>query len=513
MCVRSKSRAMTDRGDESRVHSLVSIARGASLYTVGKIVSDAGEFLVHLLVSRWLGAGLYGLFAYGKTIAFTALLLTNLGSDTSILKYLPQYEDEHQKRRFLLGLAWLTSFLGALTVSTVLFVFAPTVAALTLDEAGFVAVLRLFAVILFLDTLANLLYATFRAVELIEYEVFADRLVKPVLRIVAVGGALLVGASVYGVVAAMVAASMVTLVVAGFLFLTRLDVRPTLRGPHATRETVREYYNYSLPLTAKEAGTVMQGRIDVLIVGVFLSSTAVGIYNVSVLVSSLLYIPLLAFNQLFPPVAARLYTNDERADLAAIYGATTRWIFTISLLLGILAIVFRVEILTLFGPEFTAGTLVLTLFVIGQLFNCATGPSGYLLMMTDHQYVVMANEWVFGIANVVLNVVLIQQFGFVGAAVASAGVLAVRNLTKVAEVWYFERLHPYSRSFFKPLLAGAVAAPGMGFVGWLLPPLPAIVVGAVVGIALYAAVLLSFGIEPVDRRAYQEVAGAPGSPD
>lgn len=496
-----------DGGDAPRLRSLVSVARGASIYTVGKIVSDAGEFLIHLLVSRWLGAGLYGLFAYGKTLAFTALLLTNLGSDTSILKYLPQYEDDPAKRRFLLGLAWATSFAGALVVSTALFVFAPTVAAVTLADPQFVAVLRLFAGILFLDTLANLVYATFRAVELVEYEVLSKRLLKPLLRVLAVGSALAAGASVYGVVAAMVVASLLTLAVAGYLFVSRLDVRPTLRGPHANRKTVREYYNYSLPLTAKEAGTVMQSRIDVLMVGFFLSSTAVGIYNVSVLVSGLLYVPLLAFNQLFPPVAARLHANDDRKDLVAVYGAITRWIFTASLLLGVAAIVFRVEILGLFGPEFTAGSLVLTLFVVSQLFNCATGPSGYLLMMTDHQYVVMMNEWTFGVANVALNVVLIQQFGFVGAAAASASVLAVLNLTKVAEVWYFEGLHPYSLSFLKPLLAGAVAALGMLAVRAALPPIPAIAAGLLVGIALYGGALSLLGIETVDRRTYALVAG------
>lgn len=499
---------MSEDGGAPRVRSLVSVLRGASLYTVGKVVSDAGEFLLHLLVSRWLGAAAYGLFAYGKTLGFTALLLTNLGSDTSILKYLPQYEDAPEKRRFLLGLAWVTSFLGALVVSTALFVFAPTVAALTLDGPGVVGVLRLFAAILFLDTLANLLYATFRAVELIEYEVFGKRLLKPILRVIAVGSALLAGASVYGVVAAMAVASLVTLVVGGYLYFARLDVRPTLWGPHATRETVREYYNYSLPLTAKEAGTVMQGRIDVLMVGIFLSSTAVGIYNVSVLVSGLLYIPLLAINQLFPPIASRLYATDEHEDLAAIYRTTTRWVFTGSLLFGVAAIVFRVEILTLFGPEFTAGTLVLTLFVLAQLCNCATGPSGYLLMMTDHQYVVMANEWFFGIANVVLNVVLIQRLGFVGAAAASASVLAVRNLTKVTEVWYFEGLSPYSRSFFKPLLAGGVAAVGMSLVGTVLSALAAVVVGVGVGLGLYVVVLWALGVEPVDRRTYDLLAGS-----
>jgi len=501
---------MSESSDgRSRLASLASISRGASLYTVGKVVSDAGEFLLHLLVSRWLGAASYGLFAYGKTLAFTALLLTNLGSDTSILRHLPQYENQPAKRRFFLGLAWVTSALGGAVVAGTLFVFAPTISALTLAEPLFVSVLRLFALVLFVDTLANLLYATFRAVELIEYEILGKRLLKPLLRVVGVGGVLVVGGDLYGVVAAMVVASVVTAVVTAYLLYWRVDIRPTLRSKAASRESVREYYNYSLPLTAKEAGTVMQGRIDVLMVGFFLSSTAVGIYNVSVLVASVLYVPLLAFNQLFPPVASRLYTERKRTDLEAIYTVITRWISTVSLLLGLIVVVFRTHILGLFGPEFTAGSMVLILFVASQLLNAATGPSDYLLMMTDHQYVVMANEWLFGIANVVLNIVFIQVFGLIGAALASAGVLAVRNLVKVTEVWFFERLHPYSWAFSKPIAAGIVAGGGMLAVETLLAGSLAVVVGVAVGTVLYGCCLWVLGIEAVDYRLYNVLTDSP----
>lgn len=497
---------MRGADEGTRRSSLVTIVRGGSLYTVGKVVSDIGEFILHLLVSRVLGAGLYGLFAYGKTLAFTALLLTNLGSDKSIVRYLPQYEHHPERRRFYLALAWLTSIAGASVVAGGLFVFAPTVNALTLTEPTFVGVLRLFAVILFLDTAGNLVYATFRALEIIEYEVLSKRLFKPVMRVGCVGVALVAGVGVFGVVVAMVVASVLTLGVAGYLFITRTAVRPQLRSPAATRETVRDYYNYSLPLTAKEAGTVMQGRLDVLLVGVFLSATAVGVYNVAVLVAGVLYVPLLAANQLFAPVASRLYSRGQRPDLVAIYRAVTRWIFTISLLVAVLIAAFRVELLGLFGPEFTAGTAVLVVMLVGQLCNAATGPSGYLLMMTDHQYVVMANEWLFGVANVVLTVVFIQLFGLVGAALASAGVLAVRNLTKLAEVWYFEGMTPYNRAFLKPLVAGVAVAVGLTLAQGVVISGP---VGVAVGVGaatiVYAGTLWVLGIERVDAELYAEL--------
>ena len=505
---------MGEEEPQTRRSSLATIARGGSLYTVGKVVSDVGEFLLHLLVSRWLGAGLYGLFAYGKTVAFTALLLTNLGSDKSIVRYLPQYEQDPERRRFLLALAWLTSVGGGLAVSGGLFLFAPTIAQLTLDEPESVAVLRLFAVILFVDTAANLLYATFRALERIEYEVLSKRLFKPVLRVAAVGLALLGGASVYGVVAAMVVASAVTLALAGYLFVTRTEIRPQLRSPAATRETVRDYYNYSLPLTAKDAGTVMQGRVDVLMVGFFLSSTAVGVYNVSVLLAGVLYVPLLAANQLFAPVASRLYAEGSIEELEAVYRAVTRWIFTVSLLLAAVIAVFRIELLGLFGPEFTAGSVVLLLFVASQLCNAATGPSGDLLMMTDHQYVVMINEWVFGVANVVLNIVLIQLIGFVGAAVASAGVLAVRNLVKVGEVWHFEGLLPYGRSFYKPIAAAAVAVGVLLAIQFGAPSgLVGLAVGVPVGVGCYVGTLGLLGVEAVDSELYSQLRTEPTDTD
>jgi O-antigen/teichoic acid export membrane protein len=478
------------------------------LYTLGKVVSDGGEFVLHFLVSRWLGPASYGLFAYAKTLAFSALLLTNLGSDTSILKYLPQHENNPDKRRFLLGLAWLTSFGGGLLVSGSLFVLAPAISEITLAEPRFVGVLRLFAVILFVDTLGNLLYATFRAVELIEYEILSKRLFKPLLRVTGVGIVIILGGTLYDVVVAMAAAGVVTLVVAGYLFLSRLDIRPSLRSPGSTSQTVREYYNYSLPLTLKEAGTLLQGRVDVLMVGLFLSSTAVGIYNVSVLIAGVLYIPLLAVDQLFPPLASKLVAQDKLDDLTQVYSVVTRWVFSLSLPLGLIAVVYRVELLGLFGPEFTAGTLVLMLFVIGQLCLAGTGPSDSLLMMTEHQYIVMANEWVFGLANVALNYVCIQAFGLTGAAIASAGILAVRNLTTVAELKYLEGIQPYSREFRKPLFAGAIAGGWMVAAAGVFSGVTATVIGSVGGLFIYAGGLRLQGIEAVDYLLYQRLTVA-----
>ena len=485
--------------------SLRIITRGASLFVVGKIVLNVLEFLLNLVLTRTLGASLYGVYAYTTTVIAASMVFTNLGSENSILKYLPQYEDNPRKQNFILGLAFLTSLAGSLIVAFLLYQLAPFITGLTLDEPLLTDVLRLFAVLLVFDTLAKVVNSTFRALELLEFQILVHNIVRPTLRLIGVGAALLVGLSFIGIMASFVVASTLVFLFAVSILISRVPVKPSVRTSDSPLSDAKHYYNFSLPLTIKDTGALLRNRVDILMVGLFLSSVAVGIYNIAVLIAGLLIIPLVAFNQLFPPVASRLYTNDRMNELNSIYGIVTRWTFTISLLMAVGTIVYRKEILALFGDEFVAGSTVLVLFVAGQLVNNAVGPSAYVLMMTEHQYVLLINQWVFGVLNVVLNYFFILEFGLIGAALATASVIGVLNVVRLIEVWYFERLFPYSLEYFKPLLAGCGAALTMYGVSFYFSGVPLIFVGGGLGVITHLTILLSLGLEDDDKEFFKTI--------
>jgi len=491
--------------DTSKVDSLASISQGASLYFIGKVLADLLGFLLHLVLSRTLGAGVYGLYAYGRTILGILVNFTNLGSDKSLLKYLPEYEDNRTRQSFFFGIASITSLSGAIIATVTILIFAPIISSYTLNDPAFVDVLRLFAIILMFDTVARVLHSTFRSLERLEYEILSNKISRHTLRLVLVGIAFSLGYSIIGAMVALVTASFLTISIASYLLLTRFDLRPSIPSEHANKEDIYGYYNFSIPLTLNDAGRIITKRVDILMVGFFLSSTAVGVYNIAVLIAMFLTFPLAAFNQLFPPMASRLYSNGKIPELNALYNTVTRWIFTTSLLMAIGAITYRYEILALFGEEFTMGTIVLVLFVVAQLFNCIGGANGYLLMMTEHQYVLVATMWVSGSLNVVLNYVLILEFGFVGAAVATATILALLNVTKTVEIWYLEGLFPYSKEFVKPLVAGGFAMLIMFALGYVLSGIFLLVVGGFAGTATYVVALLLLGIEDDDKKFFNQI--------
>jgi hypothetical protein len=45
----------------------------------------------------------------------------------------------------------------------------------------------------------------------------------------------------------------------------------------------------------------------------------------------------------------------------------------------------------------------------------------------------------------------------VGAALATSISVALLNFVRLFEVFYFERIHPYDKKFFKSILAGAIS--------------------------------------------------------
>ena len=492
---------MADGSSESNgLGSLRSVADGATLHTAGTILVNVLGFVLNLVLTRTLGASIYGIYAYGTMVIAALLTFANVGTDVSLTRYLAANHEDPAYQSRMLGLAYATTFICSIAIALVLFAAAPTINAYTLDQPLFTPALQVFAIALPFQAGTHLASSTVRGLEL-PVEKTVILVAGPKLQLIAIAGAVAVGYSVLGVAAAYVLACLMAFLFAAAYSMRRTGLRPT---PRFRRDEVTDFYNYSGPLTVSKASSFLFKRIDIFMIGIFLAAADVGIYNIAVLLAGVIAMPLAGVNQLFPPVASRLYSNDEVESLESVYSTVTRWSISASLLIALPLFVYRVEILSLFGPEFVAGATVVTLFVAGQLFNAAAGPSNDLLTMTDHQYAVMANHFTFGCVNVTLNYVLIQWYGLVGAALATAGVLAALNVVRVLEVWYFEGMFAYSIDIWKPVAAAAVAALAMVMIGSGLEGFPLVVTGSVIGCSLFLCALYLFGIDDRDKELANE---------
>ncbi len=117
------------------------------------------------------------------------------------------------------------------------------------------------------------------------------------------------------------------------------------------------------------------------------------------------------------------------AGVQDLFRASRNWTLFPSLAGATAMLALGHPILWLFGTEFTAGYPLMFVLVLGLLARAAVGPAQGLLVATGHQNLTAAVMAVTVACNGGLNLLLIPQWGLMGAAAATATAFALESLT------------------------------------------------------------------------------------
>ncbi|MFB6295531.1 MAG: oligosaccharide flippase family protein [Halobacteriales archaeon] len=481
--------------DDER-EALVSLAHGAVVTGGGVSVRRLLSITTDAALARGLGPVAYGVYALGWRFATMLLRFANLGANYTLMRDLPAYEGDPDRQRRVAGLAYVTTAVASVGIATALFLAADWINGATISKASFPTVLRLFAVLLVVLAFVRMHAVMLRAAKSANGEVLFRRLLRPAARLIGAVGAVALGYSVVGVVGGLIGTLGVLAVFGYPAAVATAGTRPTIRG---LGSEARRFYDHAVPSAVGNVGKLLRLRIDVLLIGWLLTAVAAGVYNVVLLVVGLAAIPLMAFNQLMPPVASDLHSSGRTDTLDEVYTVVARLIVTATVPLLAIEAVFGRELLAAFGAEYTQGYAVLLVFLFGRFVANAVGATGILLSMTSHQYAKMGLEWILAALNVLLTYLFVLEFGLIGAAVGTSLAIGFQNFLQAVLLRRFEGLWPFDRTFLKPIGAGIGMGVAMLAVRYALDGALSVVVGTGVGLLAFAGLLLAFGVEPRDR--------------
>jgi O-antigen/teichoic acid export membrane protein len=493
---------MPEESNNLITDSLGSISQSASIWGVGRIFSQFATFLLIVIITQSLGADGYGTYGFAVTVVTTTLFISRAGVGKSLSKFVPLYEED-TKQGELLGTAIGISVLFSLVVSVALFSTAEIISEYTLPSESFVTVLQILSLSIVFRAVLKTVTHYFRACDQMEYNVFVNFVARPILQIALISGALLFGYSIIGIALATLFGYALATMIAVATLLVSVQVFPKV----PPRALVSEYLSFSIPMIVRDSAYLLMRNADTLMVGfVLASSSAVGIYKVAFYLTFFLLLPLQGLGQLFPPIASRLYEAGDKETLSSVYSTVTRWCFSITLLLAIGLVGYRQEVLRLFGTDFVTGGGVVLLFCIARMVSSSVGPTDQLLMMANHQRLEMVNLVFFGLLNVALNYVFLVEYGLIGAALVTSLITVLNELARVIQIKWLLGIHPYSITFVKPLIAGAVTAVCVWVSKSVLSGISLLISGGLLGALTFVSVLLLLGLEKEDKRLFESLS-------
>ena len=474
-------------------------ARGGGIVFGGKLFAWGARFVLAVLLARLLGAAEYGLYTVALSIAAVGSALAVFGLDSAMIRYLSVYaaRGDGPRMRGSLQIGFGIPIALSMIAAAVIVVMADRIATSLIGEPALAPLLRITALLVPAMVLNSLLAAMLQGLRQFGRSVLAEQLLQPTSR-----GVLLVLFALTGMsaVLAMVAMLLSTVAV-GIIMLVYLR-RAIPRVKSATRPT-GEIVRFSLPVYFSNVVNTFSGNLQTLLLGALSSVASAGIFAIAnqiQMVGSLFHAAIVRATM---PLFAELHDAGERSRLEHLYQTTSKWTFSLNMPFFLISVAFPEALMALFGPEFTDGTQALVILAWGAIVNAGTGTSGAMLDMTGHTSIKLLNSTVSVGLAIGLNLLLIPQFGVVGAATAVVAAVTAVNVLRVFEVARLEAVVPYNRGYLKPVAAGAVAL-GLGLlIGRVALAGTPLVVSAGAGMAVitatYAILLRAMGISDDDR--------------
>lgn len=467
------------------------IFKGAGIVFAGVVLELVVSFVAKLLIARYLGPVSYGAVSIGLKLMTATSIFVLVGLDNGIGRYLPR-RDEPSDRRGVLKSALEIALPIGLLAGVGLFLSADLLAVRVFHDASVAPVIRVFSVVLPFATVFRLSIGSVQGMQQSLPKVVIQNLSLPISRFLLVAVVLIYG---LGTVAAAWAYGL-AYVLAGLLgayYLVRYT--PLLADAPAT-SMHRELLVFSAPLMITAAMLQVLSHIDTFFLGYFASTGVVGVYNVVYPLAQLLTVVLSAFGFMVMPVISSLDAEDSVGEMRRTYQLSSKWVLLATLPLFLVVLLFpEMVIRVTFGAEYDSGALALSVLAVGFFTHAVVGPNGNTLTSVGRTRLIMYDNVAVAVTNVSLNLLLIPEYGLLGAAVATSVSYGLLNVLYTYQLYDETGIHPFTAGMVRPSLLALLV---VGVVYWvtttfLVVTLPVLVVGFVAFVSLYALIVLRFG--------------------
>jgi O-antigen/teichoic acid export membrane protein len=254
------------------------------------------------------------------------------------------------------------------------------------------------------------------------------------LAIVGIGALLL---QFSGSVISLLYAYIIGNVVTGVFGVYKIETSPSA----FSRDVFLDILSYAKHNFVSTIAGVFHNRADVLLIAFFMTSASVAIYEVAWRVSSVVVLfttPIAT--TLFPEMSSLSTDNAGQVKEIVQDAIPYTLIFAVPALFG--GFVLGQDLLGLvFGTQYGSAWLILSVLLLQKVFLAPFTIIARSLQAINRPDLVAKGEFIGMVANFVGNVVLISQFGLIGAAVATAGAFA---LDLLMQTYYFTRIYELS---------------------------------------------------------------------
>jgi O-antigen/teichoic acid export membrane protein len=479
---------------------LRSITKNAGITAFGIFFMNILAFGSNAIITRTLGAETYGLFVLATKMLDFIVVVSTFGFSPTLIKFISFYigkKDYPRAKGTFLYSFGILAFLS-LIIAIVLFFISDVIAVNLFKRNDLSPLFKILIISLPFAVTVGVLFSTMTGLKLIKQLVLISNIINPLFYLIMFSALFLAGYRLIGLMWVQVITTILIFFIAMWVvykkfLVSHKKVRPVFEK--------RKLWSFSTPLFFNQLFQRGVQFSPVFIMGLYLTNSDIGIFNISFRIALMVSVLLGAFRLIFAPTISGLFAKRNKTMIGQLFKTTTKWVFTFSLMIFSIIVLFGEPLLSIFGNEFRNGTMILFILATGELISAGAGLVGSIIVMSGRPKIALLNSSVTFALILVLSFTLISHYGIFGVAISYSVSIAMVNILRIVEVYIFEKIHPFKTNYLKPIAAALIAfaivelLKGSFYMNMYIE----MVAGAIVFMLIFALILWLFRLDDEDK--------------
>lgn len=428
---------------DSSTNPLKKIAKHSVIYGIGIMLRRITGFVMLPIYTRYLTPTDYGVVELLTMVIEITGILVGLRISQALFRYYILGVDENEKKTVISTILITGIVMSGFGVAG-LYLGAETLAILVFGDSGYHYELQLFAFTLITNLVVTvcLSYIRVRQKPVLFVTVgIVSLVIQVTLNIIFV---VILDLHVRGVIYSALISGLIISVSLGLYVFTNV-------GLHFSRDIFSKLIKFIMPLIIASIGAFYVAYADKYFLRVFGSLADVGLYSLAGRVCSVLLILFEIFNLSW---GVDRFEIVKLKNAKEIYDQVFRFLSAIVLLAGYSIVLFANDFFWIMtDPKFYSAGDIVPILVLASMFRIFAFFCNFGIYYREKTRYIAEASWVKVIISTLAFILLIPQYGVIGAAVA----LVISNLVEF--LWIYRRstsLYNMELSWFPVGIMGAV---------------------------------------------------------
>jgi len=419
----------------------------------GMSLGSVFRYMFSIIMARFLGAQMLGLYSLGNAITRIAEILALLGLDNGVLRFVSRDTEDKVNVDRSIYTSLKIGLISSILIAVLLFLSAEKIVNEILNKDSFlITVIKVFAISLPFTVLTLISSFATQAFKILKYKIFVNQIVNPLTLLIA----FVTSYFLLGIELSILLPTVVSSIIGLMFILKFLTNFSSISLSKIIGTTVdKDILKFSVPLMFVSAIGIIMHWIDIIMLGILSNATEVGMYHPIERTAGLVRMILFAFAGIFAPIFSEHYFKKNKNGMKDSYQSSSKYILAFSLPIFIFLFIFSEPMLLVFGTEFQ-NYFALKVLLLGIFIQTIFGLGSSTLTMSGYTKFNLLNVSIALVLNIISNSILIPLYGLTGAALATSFALIVLSTLRYFENLILMNLNLFSFKLIKPIISGAI---------------------------------------------------------